>query len=575
MAANGMYNVGTGSNGALRIVASYTDNDGYMDRVSRETGKTFDEGVNDEETTTVRAAYRYEFANAYIQPSVFWQETEMNGKPNYDGPKDEFEQVRRFDASEPFDDEFTMANITYGHDLNFLGGMDLLASASYIDREFDNVEDITDATDDIFGDDYGLRGQAVYADESAELEDTTVEIRLSSNDNENFHWLVGVYYKDAETDGDYRMQRGFDVPVDFGEFGLANTNDNREYEEVAGFTELTYEFLEDFSVTVGGRYLDYEISQYKEDFGWAFGAPPEDPSTLDASVSDDDVNGKLTATWHFQEQSQLYGTVSNGTRPGGFNRSVPRSEDPADSVAFACNEDLNRLGITGGTESFDGDEVVNYELGWKTELSQNVRFNGAIYLMEWDDIQQKITLSGECGVDLTTNIGDAESQGAEVELLANITDNFTVSLSGSYTDAELQDDVPTAGVEEGDNLPDVPEWTANLTLDYVYPVDTGEFFAVANWNYVDETLEFVGTSNSDVTDFGVISGNVKDDYDIIDLRIGFTSESNWEWVLYADNITDEEAIFSYSDALAFNLSIYDRTVRNRPRTIGTSFTYNF
>ncbi|MDZ7782260.1 MAG: TonB-dependent receptor [Halioglobus sp.] len=149
-----------------------------------------------------------------------------------------------------------------------------------------------------------------------------------------------------------------------------------------------------------------------------------------------------------------------------------------------------------------------------------------------------------------------------------MTDNFTVSLSAGYTDAQLQEDVPQAGVMSGDRLPDVPEWSANVTLDYVVPVKSGEFFAVANWNYVDETLEFIGDGGDDVTGFGVISGNSKPDYDILDLRVGFTSEENWEWLVYVDNVTDEEAIYSYSDALAFNIEAYDRTVRNRPRTFG-------
>ena len=87
--------------------------------------------------------------------------------------------------------------------------------------------------------------------------------------------------------------------------------------------------------------------------------------------------------------------------------------------------------------------------------------------------------------------------------------------------------------------------------------------------------EFVGDGGDDVSDFGVISGNTKPDYGILDLRLGYTSNANWEWVVYVENATDEEAVYSYSDALAFNLPSYDRTVINRPRTIGTSFTYNF
>ncbi|MDZ7782261.1 MAG: hypothetical protein U5K56_04685 [Halioglobus sp.] len=39
------------------------------------------------------------------------------------------------------------------------------------------------------------------------------------------------------------------------------------------------------------------------------------------------------------------------------------------------------------------------------------------YYIEWEDIQQVITLSGDCGIDLTANLGEAESRGAELELL--------------------------------------------------------------------------------------------------------------------------------------------------------------
>ena len=196
-------------------------------------------------------------------------------------------------------------------------------------------------------------------------------------------------------------------------------------------------------------------------------------------------------------------------------------------------------------------------------------------MMTWDDIQQVVTTSGTCGVNFTTNLGEAESKGMELEMLAAVTDNFTVSLAAGYTDATFQDDVESAGIESGDNLADVPEWTANITLDYVIPVANGEYFAVFNYNYVDETLELPGQSGDDISGNGIISGNSKPDYEILNLRLGYASSNNWEILVYAENLTDEEAIYSYSDALAFNIGAYDRTVRNRPRTIGTSFTYKF
>ena len=89
---NGMFNAPLSDSVALRVVASYTDNDGYFDRVASgggtaPAGTVFAENVNTEQTTSVRAALRWQISeNAYLQPSVFTQTTEMDGKPNFDGP---------------------------------------------------------------------------------------------------------------------------------------------------------------------------------------------------------------------------------------------------------------------------------------------------------------------------------------------------------------------------------------------------------------------------------------------------------------------------------------------------------
>ncbi|MEP4148876.1 MAG: TonB-dependent receptor [Halioglobus sp.] len=568
---NGMYNAPVSDNGALRVVGSYTDRSGFIDRVDRETGETFDDEVNSEESTALRVAYRHEFDNAYIQPFVFYQKNEMDGKPSYDGPESEFLQVRQFDAAEPFEDEFTMFNLTYGQDFE---SMALVASLSQLDRELENVEDLTDQTFAAVGE----GSEAVYADESVDLDDMTFEARLSSTTDNSLQWLAGVFYKDATADSGYRMQRGFDPNLSL--FGLANTQDEKSYEEYAVFGELGWDIGERFSLTVGGRYLDYDFEQYKEDWGFVYdaangGTDRDQAQILDLSVSDDDVHGKVTGTYHMNDVSQFYATVSNGSRPGGGNRSVPRSTNPAETTAYACDQDLNDLGISGSPDSYAGDEVVNTELGWKTMIGDSLRFNGAVYQMKWDDIQQVVSTSGECGFNFTTNIGEAESRGVEMELAAAITDNLGLNMGVGYTDAEFKDDVPEAGIESGDLLADVPEWTYNISLDWTIPTKSGEVFTVLSYSYVDETLELAGQPDDDLSGNGIISGNVKPDYEIVDLRVGYTSDGDWEAVLFVDNLTDEEAIYTYSDVLAFNIPAYDRTVRNRPRTYGLSISYNF
>jgi outer membrane receptor protein involved in Fe transport len=110
---NAMVNVPTSDNSALRVVASRTDRDGFIDRVYDDGAGTSGvaKDVDSEETTSVRAMFRFNINDStWIQPAYFYQDMSMDGKPNFDGPaSNTLQQIRRFDAAEPFDDEFSIS----------------------------------------------------------------------------------------------------------------------------------------------------------------------------------------------------------------------------------------------------------------------------------------------------------------------------------------------------------------------------------------------------------------------------------------------------------------------------------
>jgi outer membrane receptor protein involved in Fe transport len=580
---NGMYNAPLGDTAALRVVASYTDSDGYFDRVSSSTGETFAKNVNTEETVSFRAALRWEIGdNSYLQPYVFRQMTEMDGKPNFDGPLSDNEQFAPFDAAEPFDDEFTMTSLTFGHDF---ANMSLLAVYSKIDRELSNLEDITDVGG-LFGLPNPLPGPA-FSDEFVELDDETIEVRLTSSSDSDWQWLVGYYRKDAVADAGYRMGPGWEALFNNG---LANTQKLSDYTEDAFFGELTYNFNDSFSVTAGLRSLDYDFRSLEENRGLAFNGDQgrDQANVRDEVLSDSDTQEKLTLTYNFGDDNQVYVTGSTGSRPGGINRVFPLSDDPADIIPFACQQDLNALGVSD-PGAYIGDEVTNTEFGWKLLFrDSSVRFNGAVYNVDWDDIQQLVTTSSACGNNFTGNIGSASSTGIELEIEAAITDNLTLFANLGTIDAQFDETVLVPGssediVRKGDKLADVPELMYNVGFDYVIPAAGGEFYVLGNVNYVDETLELPGRADDDVTGPGIDSTNVRPEYTVFDLRLGYSSESNWEAAVFIDNVFDETAIYGFNDAIAFACTTAtcgpgtdsDPTVRNRPRTIGVSFRYDF
>ncbi len=601
---NGMVNVPMGESFALRVVASYTDNDGYFDRIASgdgpdAAGTVFASNVNTEETISVRAALRWEInENSYIQPSIFTQTTEMDGKPNFDNPTSSSAQIAAYDAAEPFDDEFTMVNLTYVYDFQ---SSSLLASFSTIDREFKNIEDITDGSVLIF-DALGMLSAPGFSQELVDLEDDTIEIRLtSSGDNTKMPWVLGFYNKDAVVDAGYRMGPGWD-PIDVWDAsiacpdqpncpgqdgvldvyfnGLANTQKLQEYEETAFFGELTYNFNDSFGITAGLRSLDYKFHSLEENWGFAFNGD-EDRSTAsvrDATISATDENYKLALTYMFGDDNQAYVSTSTGSRPGAINRVIPRSEDPAEPIGFACNNDLNALGVDDPS-GYKGDEVTSTELGLKMTFNDSLRVNAAVYDVTWDDVQQLVLTSAECGNNFTANLGKASSTGLELELTAALGDNATMFFNIGYVDAQFEETIQAAGnniiVAKGDSLADVPRWTYNVSVDYGIPASGGEYYLFGNVNYVGSTLEVPGRDNSDVTRFGIDSGNVRAEYTVLDLRAGYVSESGWEASIYVDNVTNTTAVYGYNDAIAFAFNPDDPTVRNRPRTAGVSAIWRF
>lgn len=574
---NGMVNAPLGDNAALRLVGSYTDNDGYFDRVSSGTGETFAKDVNTEQTVSVRAALRWDISDsAYIQPVIFTQKTEMDGKPNFDGPGSDSKQFAPYDAAEPFDDEFTMASLTYGHDFN---SASLLATYSRIDREFKNLEDITDVGD-LFagpGDPSPLLPVPAFSDELVDLEDETIEIRLTSNSDSDWQWLVGFYRKDSVADAGYRMAQGWEALFNNG---LANTQKLQEYEEDAFFGELTYNLNDNFSITAGLRSLDYDFHSREENWGGVFTSDSDrsGANVRDEILSDSETNEKLTLTYDFGDNKQVYVSTANGIRPGGINRVIPRSDDPNEPIGFACNQDLIALGIDD-PGAYVGDDVTNTEIGWKLLFGESVRLNGAIYDVKWDNIQQVVTTSGTCGNNFTGNIGEASSTGVELELTAAVSSNLMLSAGIGHISSQFEKTVlsPEGAiiVARGDHLADVPEITANFSFDYSVPATNGEYYVFGSLNYVDETLELPGRPSDDVSPNGIDSTNVRPDYLIADVRFGFISESGWEAALFVDNLTDETAIFGFNDAIAFAFPGSDPTVRNRPRTFGVSARFNF
>jgi outer membrane receptor protein involved in Fe transport len=224
------------------------------------------------------------------------------------------------------------------------------------------------------------------------------ELRFRSLADSRLHYTVGLFYEDIEFDFKLNwFQAGMtpEFAID-GQDLYFQTNQKREYEQVALFGEVSFDITDSVTILGGMRWFDEEdtvtgVVGYGNTPGGGVDTP------VDLNYTQDDQIFKLNVTWRVTDDAMLYATWSEGYRPGGVNREP----------AFAGTP----------TEIYIPDIMTNYEIGWKTEwLDGRLRFNGAGYFMDWDDLQFTIydfDLSICCGN--TYNLGQAEILGAEFD----------------------------------------------------------------------------------------------------------------------------------------------------------------
>ena len=261
---------------------------------------------------------------------------------------------------------------------------------------------------------------------------------------------------------------------------------------------------------------------------------------MDMSPEDqsfDAVTPRLNLLWTVSENASVYGTISKGFRSGGIN------------------------GFGSSIPSFDPEEAMLYEIGGRgTFLDGRVYVDGAIYYMDYDDVQVTIA---EAGRSRTTNVDSASGAGVDLAVGVNLAEGLSLNVTAGYIGQEY-DKVSTTGpsdVAEGDASQYTPEFTASASLayDFDWSGDLGGM-ARLDLSHADGFSVFIRTFPGQP----VIES---EPLTYLSFRIGAVTET-WQVVLSADNLLDEkDQVFPGG---AFSLDTYPR-----PRTLSVKMDYNF
>jgi outer membrane receptor protein involved in Fe transport len=547
---------------------------------------------NSADTYGARAALRIDLDDNWtLLPTLMGQKTETDGQFAYE-PNAGYLKAAAFYPAISEDEWYQAALTVQGK----IGRFDVTYTGAYLKRDDVVDYDYSDysyfydqgGSGIFWGDDAGvpLQNPSQYVHGTDKYERQSHELRIASPQEDRLRFVAGLFYQSQQHEifqrywidglGGYLYDAAtetagigefYGIEVTGWEDTIWLTNQLREDKDTAIFGEITLDFTDRLSGTAGLRYFEFENSikgffgfndNYSSRYGEALcfsdvqynGSPC---TNIDDKVDDSDYVQKYNLTYRLSDDKMIYATFSEGYRPGGINRN-------------------------NAVPPYKPDFLTNYELGWKTMwLGNRLRFNGAVFLEEWDDIQYSFLPPAGAGLTVIRNAGSAEITGIEADLTWAATDALTLTAGFTALNAELTEDYnedatsdEDTGPEafDGDRLPVTPEFKANLIARY--ETTTGEY----DW-HLQGALVYNGDSYSDLRRADRETLGKIDAYAIFDLSAGLR-RGPYSIELYVNNAFDEEAeTLRYAQCATGTCGANPLYVPVMPRVYGLKFTQDF
>lgn len=393
-----------------------------------------------------------------------------------------------------------------------------------------------------------------------EIEEMTQEFQLLGS-SDRYSWVVGLYYFERDRFEKFNgWQRWELTGVGLGGPRPRNNLDRIVTKDTAIYAEVTYDLTEQLTLTVGGRYSEEDYHSETYDPADPLGPPTQPSSSLEGTILTVDgvplvfdVNSeaftpRVALQYQFTDTVMAYISYAEGFNGGGVNSRF----DPT----------LPNNGII----PFEPERLKNIELGLRSDLLDNrLRLNATYFTGVWDDIQIGENLTP--GVSTTTNAGEAEIEGVEIEGVWRATDAFSVNFTAGWLDTKYTDVGQAQQLTLNSPFPFAPESSYSIGLQWGNDLSSGGAIAARlDYGWIDgffvhQDPRFQGAEAS--TDaYGLLSG-----------RITYASpDGNWDVAIFGTNLTDQWYRLGGFYAV---LGGVDQGVVARPREIGVSLRMEF
>lgn len=607
----GFVNIPVNDNIAIRMMGFYDHEGGYIDNTHGTY--TYQLGDNDPNTTyTVdnaalvqkdynpvdsyggRINMTIEAGDWAFYPSITFQHLDAKGYFNYD-PRVGDLKVHDYSPTENID-RWLQASLTIK---GKIGDFDLVSSSGYFKRKIDNTSDYTyySVHYDQLGP--GYENYLKFKDHNGNFinptqsyigriwqSKVTQELRLSVPKSWGFDFTVGAFfqYQKQSNDDDYQIpglskidlatscDNGCEWNPAIKRDGFYNVDLDQKFRDYAIFAEGTVPITSTLKATAGVRGFKANNSVYGfsgvASLALGLGCTLPFPADQRLTCINNDKphyketgeTHKFSLAWQVTPDKMVYATYSTGFRPGGVN-----------SLAEM--------------QAYEADRLTNYEIGFKTNWRNILRWNAAIYYEKWTGIQYTIIPLGYFGNGGTVNAGAARVYGIETDFSLKL-GKFTISGSGAYNNAALTQDfcaldpatlVPLSNCSDnpdavaaakGTRLPRQPRFKGQLTARY-----DGDWGSVKDFAQLTMHAQTMSTSNLDTYKNSLL-GNTPG-FVSFDMSAGI-SRDNWTLTAFIENMFDRRGQLSKNTFCAIEYcSGSSRTMPIKPQYFGLKYSVRY
>ncbi|MBD3647974.1 MAG: TonB-dependent receptor [Pseudomonadales bacterium] len=401
---------------------------------------------------------------------------------------------------------------------------------------------------------------------------------VENPDLANNNLYISTWQGDDGSNGDLDVSHG---PNTLGSDLLYHTQTERE--AFAAYTQGVWDISQTFTLTLGIRYAYDDVTaeenlfRYTEAAGSAFvagafgisladynkfngGLVPDanhpngwsaTPKVVNGGIPiavsvyrpfdrrDEKVTGRINLDWNVSPGTMFYLSATSSYRSGGYN-----------------------LVFFSATPSYDPEELIAYELGYKTQmLNDTVQLNGAFYYYDYENIHTVATevtpglLPGSAATTTTSTLEapGAAIYGAEAEVLWLATEHLSLGGNFSFTPSEYTEDLfikdPADIDTPGSLFPSYEGQVQNINGNQLLQVPEGKFtlwgsylFNLANGSNLETSTSYSWIDDVYYSPFES-EDEMAESYGRLDLRASWTSASRrWEVTGFVNNVLDEVGV---------------------------------